>query len=168
MGDLFGGLFGTGDAKQNEGMENVETAEDVVDDVDDVEDAAAMRLREEEIDVSTHRVQTGEVTLHKEIEEETQTVNVPVTHEEVVVERRAVSATPSDEPVGEEETVRIPVSEERVDVDKRTIVTGEVALHKRAVQETEQVTETVKKERARVDVDGDPKVIDESARHETH
>lgn len=140
------------DHLENEDLENVGRAEE----------SATMRLREEELDVSKHRERTGEVALHKDIVEETQTIDVPVTHEEVVVERRAVSAAPSDEPIGEEETIRIPVSEERVDVDKRTIVTGEVALHKRIVQETAQVSDTVRKERAHVEVDGDPNVIDES------
>ncbi|MDF2629814.1 MAG: hypothetical protein K0R39_3645 [Symbiobacteriaceae bacterium] len=145
MNDLFGFL---GD-DEDERIEAVERTED----------NATMHLREEELDVSKHRVQTGEVTLHKDIVEETQTVDVPVTHEEVVVERRAVSAAPSDEPIGEEETIRIPVSEERVDVGKHTIVTGEVSLHKRAVEETHHVTETVRKERAHVDVDGDANVV---------
>ncbi|HWI60552.1 MAG TPA: YsnF/AvaK domain-containing protein [Symbiobacteriaceae bacterium] len=149
MTDLFGLGGGTNDTER---LENV----------DELEDSATMRLREEELDVSKHSVRTGEVALHKDIVEETQTVNVPVTHEEVVVERRAVNAAPSDEPIGEEETIRVPVSEERVDVDKHTIVTGEVGLHKRAVQETAQVTETVRKERARVEVDGDPNVIEET------
>lgn len=147
MGDLFGAF-----QPENENLENV----------DRVDDSATMRLREEELNVSKHSEQTGEVVLHKDVVEETQTVNVPVTHEEVVVERRAINAAPSDEPVGAEETIRIPVSRERVDVDKNTIVTGEVALHKRVVQETEQVTDTVRKERAHVDVEGDPNVIDTS------
>ena len=148
MGGFFG-FFDDEDELEN-GVEAVERIEDT---------DATMHLREEELDVSKHRVQTGEVTLHKDIIEETQTVDVPVTHEEVVVERRAVSAAPSEEPVGEEETIVIPVSEERVDVDKHTVVTGEVSLRKRAVEETERVTETVRKERAHVDVDGNANVI---------
>lgn len=143
----MGGLFGFDDEDKKEA-------------VDRTEDRATMRLREEELDVSKHAERTGEVTLHKDVVEETRSVTVPVSHEEVVVERRAVSATPSDEPIGEEETIRIPVSAERVDVDKHTVVTGEVSLHKRSVQETEEVTETLRKERAHVDVDGDPEVID--------
>lgn len=148
MGNLFGAFDDDND------LERVESVD---------RDSATMRLREEELDVSKHAVQTGEVLLHKDVIEETQSVDVPVTHEEVVVERRAVSAVPSDEPIGEAETIRIPVSEERVAVDKNTIVTGEVELRKRAVQETQQVTETVRKERARVEVEGDPDVIEASA-----
>lgn len=148
MGDLFGL---SGDRDENESLENAEYTD---------EDHATMRLREEKLDVSKHRVQTGEVTLHKDVIEETQSVDVPVTHEEVVVERRAVNAVPSDEPIGEAETITIPVSEERVDVDKDTVVTGEVSLRKRAVEETERVTETLRKEEAHVDVDGDPDVVE--------
>lgn len=132
---------------------------------DHVDDSATMHLREEKLDVSKHSVQTGEVMLHKEIVEETQRVDVPITHEEVVVERREINAAPSDEPIGEEETIRIPVSEERVDVGKHTIVTGEVSLHKRVVEDTAEVTETVRKERAHIDVDGHPEVIDASGPH---
>lgn len=148
MGDLFGL---SGDRDENESLENAEYTD---------EDHATMRLREEKLDVSKHRVQTGEVTLHKDVIEETQSVDVPVTHEEVVVERRAVNAVPSDEPIGEAETITIPVSEERVDVDKDTVVTGEVSLRKRAVEETERVTETLRREEAHVDVDGDPDVVE--------
>lgn len=151
MGDLFGL---SGDRDENESLENAEYTD---------EDHATMRLREEKLDVSKHRVQTGEVTLHKDVIEETQSVDVPVTHEEVVVERRAVNAVPSDEPIGEAETITIPVSEERVDVDKDTVVTGEVSLRKRAVEETERVTETLRREEAHVDVDGDPDVVEATA-----
>lgn len=49
--------------------------------------------------------------------------------------------------------------EEELDVSKHRVQTGEVALHKRAVEETERVTETVRKEGAHVDVDGDANVV---------
>jgi uncharacterized protein (TIGR02271 family) len=131
-----------------------------VDQVKQVEESK-LRLREEELDVSKYSVQTGEVTLHKDVVEEQRTVQVPVTHEQVVIERRAINE-PSDEPVGAEEVIRIPVSEERVDVDKHTMVTGEVELHKRAIEETREINETIRKEVARVDVDGQPDVVNEA------
>lgn len=121
------------------------------------EQRKAMRLREEQLNVSKERVQTGEVGIHKEVVTEQKNINVPVTHEEVVVERRAVSGDmPADAtPIGQEESLRIPVSEERVNVEKRPVVTGEVEAERRAVQENQQVSDTVKKERARIDQQGD-------------
>ena len=115
----------------------------------------SLRLREERLNVSKDRVQAGEVGLHKEVVSQQQTINVPVTHEEVVIERRAVTDGQIDNtPIGEGETIRVPVSEEQVNVSKNTVVTGEVAIGKRAVQETQQVTDTVRHEEARVDQQG--------------
>jgi uncharacterized protein (TIGR02271 family) len=151
MSKLFG--FMGDDEKDIEQVEQVDDVQNVAD--------GTLRLREEELDVSKYSVHTGEVTLHKDIIEEQQTVHIPVTHEQVVIERRAVNE-PSDIPVGEEEVIHIPVSEERVSVDKHTIVTGEVALHKRSIEEDREVTETIRKEKARLDVDGHPDLVNES------
>lgn len=121
-----------------------------------------LHLRKEELDISKNRVQTGEVSLHKEIIEEQKMVNVPVTHEEVVIERKAINNELSDTPIGEEETIHIPVSKEQVAVGKHTVLTGEVSAYKRTEQETEQVEETLKREEARVDVEGDPNIVNDS------
>nr|WP_232101851.1 YsnF/AvaK domain-containing protein [Paenibacillus sp. URB8-2] len=117
-----------------------------------------LRLHEEQLNVSKDKVQTGEVSIHKEVVEEQKTINVPVTHEEVVIERRAVHDGSTTEPIGKDETIRIPVSEERVEVNKNTVVTGEVGIGKREVQGTERVRDTVRREEARVDKTGEAKV----------
>jgi conserved domain len=124
-----------------------------------VVDNDKLYLRKEELDIAKNRVQTGEVEISKEIVEEQKVVDVPVTHEEVVIERRALGNEPSDEPIGEEQRIRIPVSEDHVEVGKHTIVTGEVSAHKRQVEETRQVKETLKREEARINKDGDPNIV---------
>lgn len=117
----------------------------------------AMPLREEQLNVNKERVQAGEVGLHKDVVEEQKTVNVPVTHEEVYVERRPVTGGQADNtPIGQDETIRVPVSEEQVQVNKTPVVTGEVAVGKRAVQENQQVSDTVRHEEARLDQSGNP------------
>ncbi|QSF45902.1 YsnF/AvaK domain-containing protein [Paenibacillus tianjinensis] len=122
------------------------------------DEARRLRLREEQLDVSKNKVQTGEVNVRKEIIEEQKTINVPVSHEEIVIERRSVNNDSSSTPIGADETIRIPVSEEQVDVRKNTVVTGEVDIHKREIQGTEQVKDTVKREEARIDKTGNVKV----------
>jgi uncharacterized protein (TIGR02271 family) len=122
------------------------------------DEARRLRLRAEQLDVSKNKVQTGEVNIHKEIVEEQKTINVPVSREEVVIERRSVNNDSSSTPIGADETIRIPVSEEQVDVRKNTVVTGEVDVHKREIQGTEQVKDTVKREEARIDKTGNVKV----------
>ncbi|HCI80454.1 MAG TPA: hypothetical protein DHW02_12270 [Ktedonobacter sp.] len=117
-----------------------------------------LRLREEQLGVNKERTQVGEVRLGKDVVEEQKTVNVPVTHEEVYVERRPVTgadAVADNTPIGTDETIRVPVSEEKVNVNKDTVVTGEVAVGKRAVQETQQVSDTVKREELRAEERGD-------------
>ncbi len=117
-----------------------------------------LRLREEQLNVSKQKVQAGEVDLRKEVVSEQKTVNVPVTHEEVYIENRPVTGTDVNDntPIGTDESIRVPVSEERVNVSKDTVVTGEVSIGKRAVQETQQVTDTVRREEARLDKSGNP------------
>lgn len=115
-------------------------------------DQQRLRLREEQLQATKERVQTGEVELRKDVVTEQKTLNVPVTHEEVLIERRPVTGGQVDNtPIGDDETISIPVSEEQVNVTKTPVVTGEVAVGKRAVQETQQVSDTVRREEARVE-----------------
>ncbi len=113
-----------------------------------------MQLREEQLRVGKQAVQTGEVGLGKEVVSEQQTIAVPVTHEEVVIERRPGSGQPSDTPIGEEEMYRVPVREEQVSVQKQPVVREEITLGKRQVQDTQQVTETVLREEAHIEREG--------------
>lgn len=122
-----------------------------------------LRLRKEELDVAKSKVDIGKVEFGKEIIEEQQVVNVPVIHEEVVVERKSINE-PSDQPIGEgdDDHFSLSVSEEKVEVGKHTIVTGEVTAHKREIEENREIKETVKHEEARINKDGDANIVDEN------
>jgi len=123
------------------------------------EEERAMKLREEQLRIEKERVQAGEVRLRKEVVTEQQVFNVPVSHEEVVVERHPYpEGRVSETPVGEEEIIRVPVSEEQVYVTKIPVETGEVTIGKREVQERQQVSETVRREEARLERQGEPRI----------
>jgi uncharacterized protein (TIGR02271 family) len=122
------------------------------------QDRRSMQLREEQLQAEKQRVQAGEVRLHKDVVEEQQNIDVPVTHEEVYVERRAVDPRTSDAPIGQDESIRVPVSEEQVNVTKNTVTTGEVEIGKRAVTENQRVSDTVRREEARVERQGDARL----------
>lgn len=124
-------------------------------------DITHLDLRQEELDINKYQVETGDVTLHKDIVEEQKSVNVPVSHDQVVIEQRTVDHEPTNEPITEEATVHIPVTAEKIDVEKHTVVTGEVSAHKRSVQETEQVQEVLRKEVADVESHGTADLIKE-------
>jgi len=117
-----------------------------------------IELREEELRAEKERVQAGEVTLRKEVVTEKKTIEVPVTKEEVVVERHPVAGRPSDRDIGKDEEIRIPVMEEEVRVEKTPVVKEEVTLKKRPIQETKKVSDTVKREEAYVEHTGDAEI----------
>lgn len=132
-----------------------------------------VQLREEQLTANKERVQAGEVGIHKEVVSEEQTFNVPVNREEVYIERHPVNQpVAADTPIGDQgETYRVPVTEERVNVEKQPVVREEISLGKRTVQENQQVSDTVRREEARIDragdvnVQGDNIVDDSSTRY---
>ena len=73
-----------------------------------------------------------------------------------MVERRPVTGREvSADALDEDEEIRIPVMEEEVEVQKRARVREEVSIGKRPVEETRNVSETVRREEARVESQGD-------------
>ena len=108
----------------------------------------------------TRPIETGAVTVRKEVHTETRTIDVPVKREEVVIERTAVHgrAAAGGVPAGdirEGEVIRIPVSEEQVHVTKEAVVTEEVKVGKRVVEDTQRVSGQVRKEEVKIDQAGD-------------
>ncbi len=119
-------------------------------------DRDRLELREEQLDVDTREVQAGEVRVRKEVTTEQRNIEVPVTREEAVIERHKVSGREaSDQTVGEDEEIRIPLMEEEVDVQKRAVVREEISVGKRQVQDSKTVSDTVRREEARVESEGD-------------
>lgn len=56
------------------------------------------------------------------------------------------------------DTLRIPIIEEEVVVHKRPLVVEEITIGKRMLQETQSVSETVRREQVRIDPHGDASV----------
>jgi uncharacterized protein (TIGR02271 family) len=120
-------------------------------------DRESMRLREEELDIEKQRVQAGEVRLRKEVVTEQRQVDVPVTREEVVLERHPASGGATGD-IAEGEEIRVPIMEEEVRVEKRPVVKEEVSLGKRRITGTERVDESLRREEARIETEGDATV----------
>ncbi len=118
-------------------------------------------LTEEELTARTREVARGQVRIDKDVIEEEQSLDVPVTEERVHVSRRVVDrdVQPGDATF-EEGTIEVPVYGEEVDVDKRTRVREELEITKDKVQDTQRVTDTVRREEARV-TDDSGAVIDD-------
>ena len=117
-------------------------------------DRERIELREEELRTTKDRVEAGEIRVRKEVVEEERSIDVPVTREEAVIERRPVAerpATDADLETGDE--IRIPLTEEHVRVEKTPVVKEEITVGKRQVQGTERVQDTVRREEARIEGD---------------
>ena len=116
----------------------------------DATDRERLQLREEELVATKELVKAGEVRVRKDVVTEEKTIDVPVTREEAVIERRPVSGPPAAGDIKEGEEIRIPLTEEEVRVEKRPVVKEEITVGKRTVQETDKVRDTVRREAARV------------------
>jgi uncharacterized protein (TIGR02271 family) len=108
------------------------------------------------------RVQRGEVRLRKDVVTETQNVQVPVTREELVIERTPGSGQVTGE-IGRDQEIRVPLSEERVRVEKQPVVNEEVRVGKRQVQSNQQVSDKVRHEELRVEKEGNVDATDRNA-----
>lgn len=124
-------------------------------------DDDAVILRNEEVDVRTERRATGLIRLRKRTYTEMKTIEVPVTREELIVEREEIDPDSPEALSGDtgrlddladlqEGEVVIKVYEDVPVVGKR--VTAErVHVDKNVVHGTETVTETVRQEDVEVD-----------------
>ena len=111
-------------------------------------------LIEERLNVSKS-TSTSEATITKEPVTETKTVEVPVTHEELTVERRSPSessSTTTERPVQSKTDTKVQLNKEEVQVTKEPYVKEEVVVKKKPVTETRTVSDTVTSEK--VDVSG--------------
>ena len=124
-------------------------------------DASTIQLKKEEVRPRKESQEAGEVRVRKDVVTEHKTFDVPVSKEEVVVERHPVSRKAgSGEMVSAQEEIRMPLREERVRVEKDTVVNEEVSIGKRAVTNTQHVTADAKREELRVEHTGKAVVKD--------
>lgn len=129
-------------------MSDVDSAETLMED-------AVMTRSEEQLRVGTEKVETGKARLREYVVTENVTTTVPVSHEEVRIEREPITEangadamTGADLTEGEHE---IALTEERVVVDKETVPVERVRVNTDTVTEHENVSEDVRKERIEAD-----------------
>jgi uncharacterized protein (TIGR02271 family) len=116
----------------------------------------AMTLSEERVNVGTQRVEAGRARLRKYVVTENVTQTVPVSHEEVRVQREPITdanvGNAMDGPAISEEEHEVTLHAERPVVEKEAVPVERVRLDTETVTEQQQVSETVRKEQ--VDTDG--------------
>ena len=153
-----GGAGGTGAALRHGGEEHPGAAVEhrtVAGDVLHAAEAEVLRVpvHEEELTATTRERELGGVRVEKSVVAEERTLEVPVTEERLRVERRVVDrpAEAGDATAFQESTIEVAIRGEEVEVQKRARVVEEVEVAKEAVQRTERVAGTVRREQVRVE-----------------
>jgi len=119
---------------------------------------------EEELTATVRPVEAGAVRIEKDVVTEDRVLEVPVMEERLRIERRVVdrAATDADAALFEETLLDVPLQTETVDVQKEARVKEEIVISKDAVQRTERVAGTVRREEVRIDETGaDASLIDD-------
>ena len=115
----------------------------------------AMTRSEERLHVGTEKVETGRARLRKVVVTEQQQVTVPVSHEEVRIEREPITdgnvGQALDGPAISEEEHEVVLHAEKPVIAKETVPVERVRLGTETVTEHKQVTETVRKEQIKTE-----------------
>jgi uncharacterized protein (TIGR02271 family) len=134
-----------------------------------------VQVIEERLDVSK-KESMEEATVIKEPIKETKTVEVQLTHEELIIEKRAASkmtssSTPTvseapptspEEPAqNKTEIINIPLMREEIIVSKKPYVKEEIVIKKKPVTETKAVTEQITSEKVSIRNSAGEEVVEE-------
>jgi uncharacterized protein (TIGR02271 family) len=118
----------------------------------------AMTRSEEQLRVGTQTVEAGRARLRKYVVTEQVSTTVPVSHEEVRIEREPITdanrGDALDGPAISEEEHEVVLHAERAVVAKEAVPVERVRLDVDTVTEQQQVTDTVRKEQIEVEGDG--------------
>jgi uncharacterized protein (TIGR02271 family) len=121
-------------------------------------DDEAMTRSEEQLRVGSETVETGRVRLVKHVVTDEQQVNVPVSHEEVRLEREPITEANRAEAMRgasiTEAEHEVTLHAEKPVVNKETVPLERVRLAKDEVTDTETVTGKLRKEEIEVEEDG--------------
>lgn len=129
---------------------------------DDTAQITKMQLREERLDISKEKIQVGEVNIYKEVLTEDRNITVPVTREELVIEKKVPNFDSKNKSEVHTEIIRIPIAEERIDISKHRIELEDVSVYTQQSEDIKHVTETLKKEVLHIDSIGNAKVINKT------
>jgi uncharacterized protein (TIGR02271 family) len=121
------------------------------------DDSVRVPISEEEVKVGKREVEAGAVRIRKEVRSETVNQPVDLRREEIVVERVEGGGDAAEDAFREGE-VRIPLKREEAVVEKTAKVTGEVKVRKAAETDTQQVSETIRKEDVKVEGEGEARI----------
>lgn len=124
-------------------------------------DHQSLKLYEERLVANKQRHKTGEVSIGKRVETETQNVAVPVEKEQVVIERKTAEnagqpVAPGEADFRDQEVARMDVYEEKPEIHKEAVLREEVNIRKEVERDTVNASEQIRREELDIDSQGRP------------
>lgn len=110
--------------------------------------ALLLNVIEEKATVTKEVTEKGKVRIIKKVHEEDETIHIPVTSEEVKIEKFPVDRLVEEAPTVryEGDTMIIPVVKEVIIVEKKLLLVEEVHITKQTIHKEEQYTIPLRKE----------------------
>lgn len=159
LGIIIGGLIGsilTSYLKNDTNTEYIGEISSTKKNMNNDSDNVSLQIKEEELDISKKLVQTGDVKIHMETLTEEKTFTVPVTKKILVIEKKVIDSDILENKEVSPEVIRIPVSEEKVEFTKHNVKLEDISIYKQQIEEIKHIEETLKKQKVKVKVFGDP------------
>jgi uncharacterized protein (TIGR02271 family) len=115
-----------------------------------------LQLHKEELQIEKKWEATADVKAYKNTYTKVKEIKVPVTYEELVIEKRILNSkgTTDEDP----EIIRIPLSEEQIEVTLKPTILEDVEIYKEQIEEVIQINETLKEEKLHIETVGDLKI----------
>ncbi|MCU0636189.1 MAG: DUF2382 domain-containing protein [Gemmatimonadaceae bacterium] len=117
---------------------------------------------EEQLAVGKRSVPAGEVTVSKTVETERVSEEVPLSHDEVTIERRPLTGMSTEGATIGDQEIRVPLMREEPVVSKQAVVREEIIIRKQRKTENRTVEADLRRER--INVEGSPGTTEQSGR----
>jgi uncharacterized protein (TIGR02271 family) len=158
VGGIIGVLISFYTSAINEDSDEVET-------INNTNTETKLKLREEKLDIYKKLIKTGEVSIRKEFITEEKTIVIPLTREELIIEKKNLEKNSSKKNNNESEVIRIPVNEERFEIVKHKVPLEDVSVYLRQFQDKVHIDEILKKEMFKIETEGNAKVLNKVKNH---
>ena len=106
------------------------------------------KTREEQLSVVKKWIQTGEVKIYKETTVKQKNFTVPITREELVIEKKDLTLGLQAEPI------RILLSEDQVEFTKHKVSLEDISIYSEQIEDIKHIEATLKHEEAKVNILG--------------
>lgn len=127
------------------------------------DNSSKLWLHREQLDIVKELIQTNEVSVHKETFTEEKSIKVPVTREELVIEKKSLNSNSADSSTKPVEVIRIPISEERIEIVKNRVVLEDISVYSQQIQSIKHIEETLKREELKINSTGRCDIVEKNS-----